>query len=89
MLIDPTAYIFIQNFEISHLGSIHLRAEIAFQAKISGLEFWPVFQAEISGLIFSGQNFRPKFQARILGRNLKPENSMQKNIMRSLDLPGL
>ena len=31
-------------------GSIHLQAEIAFQAGIFGLEFWPVFQAEISGL---------------------------------------
>ena len=60
--------------------SIHLRAEIAFQlqAEISGLEFWSAFQAEISGLIISGQNscqnFRPKFSCR--------------NIMRSLDLPG-
>ena len=64
--------------EFRYIGSIHLRAEIAFQAEISGLEFWPVFQAEISGLIFSGQNFRPKFQARISGRNFKPENSMPK-----------
>ena len=28
------------------LGAIHLRAEIAFQAEISGLEFWPVFQVK-------------------------------------------
>ena len=60
------------------LGSIHLRAETAFQAEISGLEFWPVFQAEISGLIFPGQNFRPKFfrpefQAKIPGQNSKPK----------------
>ena len=59
-------------------GSIHLRAEIAFQAEIPGLEFWPVFQAEISGLIFPGQNFRPKFfrpefQAKIPGQNSKPK----------------
>ena len=47
--------------EFSYIGSIHLRAEIAFQAEISGLELWPVFQAEISGLIFSDQNFKPKF----------------------------
>ena len=66
------------NDVICHFGSIHLRAEIAFQAEISGLEFWPVFQAEISGLIFSGQNFRPKFHARIPCQNFKPENSMPK-----------
>ena len=64
--------------EFSYIGSIHLRAEIAFQAEISGLEFWPVFQAEISGLIFPGQNFRPKFfrpefQAKIPGQNSKPK----------------
>ena len=56
-----------------------LQAEIAFQTEIYGLEFWPVFfQGNIFGLIFSGQNLGPKFQARISGRNLKPENSMPK-----------
>ena len=64
--------------EFSYIGSIHLRAEIAFQAEISGLEFWPVFQAEISGLIFSGQNFRPKFQARIPGQNFGPKFQARK-----------
>ena len=38
-----------------------MQAEIAFQAGIFGLEFWPVFQAEIFGSFFPGQNSRPKF----------------------------
>ena len=42
--------------EFSYIGSIHLRAEIAFQAEISGLEFWPVFQAEISSQKIPCQN---------------------------------
>ena len=69
---SPSNFVFFR-----HL-SIHLRAEIAFQAEISGLEFWSVFQAEISGLIFSGQNFRPKFQAEISGRNFRAEVQSRK-----------
>ena len=62
---------------VCFLGSIHLRAEI------SGLEFWPVFQAEISGLFYSGPNSRPEFQAKMSSQKIPC-----RNIMTSLEFPG-
>ena len=56
------------------LGSILLRAEIAFQAKISGLEFWPVF----SGRNFRFDFFKPEFQAKISGQNSRPKFQARK-----------
>ena len=61
------------------LGAIHLQAEIAFQARIFGLEFRPVFQAGIFGLFLSGQNsrpefFRPEFQAEIFQARIPSQN---------------
>ena len=53
----------------SHLGSIHLQAEITIQTAIFVLELWPVFQAKIFGMFFAGQNSsrnsRPEFQDEI------------------------
>ena len=57
-----------------HRGAIHLRAEIPFQAEISGLEFWPVF----SGRNFWLDFFKPEFQARNPGQNFGPKFQARK-----------
>ena len=65
-----------------HIGVIHLQAEIAFQAEIFGLKFWPDFQAEIFGLFFQAripsrnfqaEIFRPKFSSRNFGPEFQAE----------------
>ena len=63
-----------------HLGSIHLRAEIAFRAENFGKVFWQVFHAKIFRAEISCRKFWhvAKILAQNFGTEFWHENSMPK-----------